>query len=142
MGNVDNCQVGLYLGDVTRVEQVLVANAEHQIEQCLQRGKSEAGMADYQTRRLEGWYHHQTLSMLAVWCLVGEAKRGKKHRASLTVPQVREVLSRILHRECGCGSDERIAGECTKRLERNELARMYLYEKRKLFAPLRSHPSK
>jgi SRSO17 transposase len=60
-----------------------VANAEHRIEQCLQRGKSEAGMADYQTRRLSGWYHHQTLSMLAVWFLVEEARRGKKHGAGV-----------------------------------------------------------
>lgn len=60
-----------------------VANAEHRIEQCLQRGKGEAGMADYQTRRLSGWYHHQTLSMLAVWFLVGEARRGKKNGAGV-----------------------------------------------------------
>jgi SRSO17 transposase len=60
-----------------------LANAEHRIEQCLQRGKSEAGMADYQTRRLSGWDHHQTLLMLAVWFLVEEARRGKKHGAGV-----------------------------------------------------------
>ena len=55
-----------------------VANAEHRIEQCLQRGKSEAGLADYQTRSWAGWHHHQTLSLLAVWFLVQETQRGKK----------------------------------------------------------------
>jgi len=55
-----------------------VANAEHRIEQCLQRGKSEAGLADSQTRRWEWWYHHRTLSLLAVWFLVRETRRGKK----------------------------------------------------------------
>ena len=55
-----------------------VANAEHRIEHCLQRGKSEAGMADYQTRSWLGWHHHQTLSLIAVWFLVQETHREKK----------------------------------------------------------------
>ncbi len=59
-------------------ELARVANAEHRIEQCFQRGKSEAGMADYQTRSWLGWHHHQTLSMLAVWFLVLETTREKK----------------------------------------------------------------
>jgi SRSO17 transposase len=58
-----------------------VANAEHRIENCLQRCKSEAGMADYQTRSWLGWHHHQTLSLLAVWFLIQETWRGKKNHA-------------------------------------------------------------
>jgi len=64
-------------------ELARVANAEHRIEQCLQRGKSEAGLADYQTRSWLGWHHHQTLSMLAVWFLVLETRRGKKGDAGV-----------------------------------------------------------
>jgi SRSO17 transposase len=60
-----------------------VANAEHRIEHCLQRGKSEAGMADYQTRSWLGWHHHQTLSLLAVWFLIQETRRGKKCDTSI-----------------------------------------------------------
>jgi SRSO17 transposase len=63
-------------------ELARVANAEHRIEHCLQRGKSEAGLADYQTRRWEGWHHHQTLSLIAAWFLVQETRRGKKTDAS------------------------------------------------------------
>jgi SRSO17 transposase len=55
-----------------------VAKAEHRIEECLQRGKSEAGLADYQVRTWLGWHHHITLSMMATWFLVLEAQRGKK----------------------------------------------------------------
>jgi SRSO17 transposase len=55
-----------------------VANAAHRIEQCIQRGKSEAGMADYQVRTWLGWHHHITLSLIATWFLVQEARRGKK----------------------------------------------------------------
>ena len=55
-----------------------VFKAEHRIEECLQRAKSEAGLADYQVRTWEGWHHHQTLALLATWFLVQETRRGKK----------------------------------------------------------------
>ena len=63
-----------------------VAKAEHRIEECLQRSKSEAGLADYEVRNWTGWQHHQTLSLLATWFLVQETERGKKMDASDDVP--------------------------------------------------------
>ena len=54
------------------------AQAEHRIEECLQRAKSEAGLADYEVRHWRGWHHHQTLSLIATWFLVAESRRGKK----------------------------------------------------------------
>lgn len=59
-----------------------VATAEHRIAECLQRSKSEAGLADYEVRHWTGWHHHQTLSFLATWFLVTETERGKKMDAS------------------------------------------------------------
>src|SRR5882724_9570065 len=59
-----------------------VAQAEHRIEECLQRSKSEAGLADDEVRNWTGWHHHQTLSLLATWFLVTETQRGKKMDAS------------------------------------------------------------
>jgi SRSO17 transposase len=61
------------LGEFARV-----AKAEHRIEECLQRSKSEAGLSDYEVRNWTGWQHHQTLSLLATWFLVRETARGKK----------------------------------------------------------------
>ena len=55
-----------------------VAKAEHRIEECIQRAKSQAGLADYEVRNWKGWHHHQTLSLIATWFLVQEARRGKK----------------------------------------------------------------
>jgi SRSO17 transposase len=55
-----------------------VIKAGHRIEECLQRAKGEAGLADYQVRTWEGWHHHQALALLATWFLTGETRRGKK----------------------------------------------------------------
>jgi SRSO17 transposase len=55
-----------------------VATAAHRIEECLQRSKSEAGLADYEVRHWKGWHHHQTLSLIATWFLVLETDRGNK----------------------------------------------------------------
>jgi len=59
------------------VEFARVAKAEHRIEDCLERAKSEAGLGQYQVRNWEGWHHHQTLSLLATWFLTQETRRGK-----------------------------------------------------------------
>ncbi len=68
--------------DIRLAEFVRAAKAEHRIEECIQRSKSEAGLADYEVRTWRGWHHHQTLSLIATWFLVTEARRGKKIHAS------------------------------------------------------------
>ena len=55
-----------------------VAKAQHRIEECIQRAKSEAGLADYEVRNWKGWHHHQILSLIATWFLTTETRRGKK----------------------------------------------------------------
>jgi SRSO17 transposase len=52
--------------------------AEHRVEECLQRAKGEAGLADYEVRTWRGWHHHQALALVATWFLTTEARRGKK----------------------------------------------------------------
>jgi SRSO17 transposase len=63
--------------DTPLPEFARVAKAEHRIEECLQRAKSEAGLADYEVRNWVGWHHHQTLSLIATWFLIQETRRGK-----------------------------------------------------------------
>jgi SRSO17 transposase len=118
-------------------ELARVAKAEHRIEECLQRGKSEAGLADYEVRTWAGWHHHQTLSLLACWFLVRETLLGKQWAPAITVPQVREGLAKLLREACGCYDPERIAREATRRLERTALARFYRWKQRNRLAPLR-----
>jgi len=59
-------------------ELARVVKAEHRIEDCLKRAKSEAGLSDYEVRTWAGWHHHQVLSLIALWFLVVETRRGKK----------------------------------------------------------------
>jgi SRSO17 transposase len=55
-----------------------VALSAHRVEEAIKRGKSEAGLADYEVRTWRGWHHHQTLSLIAAWFLTSETQRGKK----------------------------------------------------------------
>ena len=64
--------------DTPLAEFARVAKAAHRIEECLDRAKGEAGLADYEVRTWRGWHHHQTLSLLATWFLTQETRRGKK----------------------------------------------------------------
>ena len=70
-------QLAAELGRTPLPEFARVFNAEHRIEQCLQRAKGEAGLSHYQVRTWRGWHHHQTLSLIATWFLTQEARRGK-----------------------------------------------------------------
>ena len=80
--NQEVVKVDYYLSNAaaeTSLEEFArVAKAGHRIEECLQRSKSEAGLADYEVRNWVGWQHHQTLSLLATWFLERETQRGKK----------------------------------------------------------------
>src|SRR5262245_21686657 len=60
-----------------------VFKAEHRVEECLQRAKGEAGLADYEVRTWRGWHHHQALALVATWFLTQEARRGKKMDAGV-----------------------------------------------------------
>ena len=75
--------------------------AQPRVEECLQRAKGEAGLADYEVRTWRGWYHHQALALTATWFLTLEARRGKKMDTSADSGAVTEV---------DCGSDPAAAG--------------------------------
>ena len=72
--------------DVPRRELARAAKAEHRIEECLQRGKSETGLGDYEVRGWGGWHHHQALSLMAAWYVNCELRSGKKIGARHDVP--------------------------------------------------------
>ena len=63
--------------NVSLHELARVAKAAHRIEECFERAKGEAGLADYQVRNWDAWHRHQTLSLMAAWFLNEETRRGK-----------------------------------------------------------------
>ncbi|MGE3818125.1 MAG: transposase [Isosphaeraceae bacterium] len=63
--------------ETTLKELARVAKASHRVEECFERAKGEAGLADYQGRNWKAWHHHQTLAILAAWFLTEETRRGK-----------------------------------------------------------------
>ena len=113
-----------------------VAKAEHRLAECLQRSKSAAGLVDYAGRHWTGWHHHQTLSCIATWFLVTETRRGKKWTPAMTLPQIRDGIALLLHQACPCGTMSRLLHERERRLQRNELARLYHWKQRNRLAPL------
>src|SRR5215469_16621258 len=77
--------------DRSLVEFARVFKAAHRVEECLQRAKGEAGLADYEVRTWRGWHHHQALALVATWFLTVEARRGKKMDASVDRESVAET---------------------------------------------------
>ena len=63
---------------VARVAQA--HGRRHGVEEVLQAGKGEVGLAQYEVRSWVGWHHHMTLSLLALWFVILEKRRLEKKR--------------------------------------------------------------
>jgi SRSO17 transposase len=58
-----------------RAALVRVHGERHRVEEVLQEGKGEVGLADYEVRGWVGWHHHMTLALLALWFVTLERRR-------------------------------------------------------------------
>jgi SRSO17 transposase len=114
-----------------------VAKAEHRVEECLQRAKGEAGLADYEVRTWRGWYHHQALALTATWFLTVEARRGKQWTPALTVSQLQKLIAGVLQRRLGTGRSGYMRRTATRRVRRIEEARFYRWKALNRLAPRR-----
>jgi len=86
---------------------VRVGSERHRIEEALQEGKGEIGLAHYEVRSWVGWHHHMTLSFLALWFLVLEKRRvGGKNSGHDDPPsaaafhQTAATAAAVLKRHC------------------------------------------
>ena len=66
--------------EVALVRVVEAQGRRHGVEELLQAGKGEVGLAQYEVRSWVGWHHHMTLSLLALWFLILEKRRLEKKR--------------------------------------------------------------
>jgi SRSO17 transposase len=123
------------LEEPSLAELARVIKAGSCIEASFKRGKSEAGMDAYQVRTWEGWHHHMTLTLIAVWFLIGETHRGQQLTPALTLPQMRYGLSVLLMEVfCTPGMDS-LCRQVQRQLLRNESARFYHHHTRKCIPP-------
>src|SRR5215831_15351150 len=116
-------------------ELACVITAGTCIEASFKRGKSEAGMDEYQVRTWEGWHHHMALTLIAVWFLIKETHRGQQWTPALTLPQVRYGLSVLLLEVFCIPGIDSICRQVHQQLLRNELVRFYHHRTRKCVPP-------
>jgi SRSO17 transposase len=123
------------LEEPSLAEVARVIKAGGCIEASFKRGKSEAGMDEYQVRTWEGWHHHMALSLIAVWFLIRETHQGQQLTPALTLPQVRYGLSLLLLEVFYTPGIASICRQVQRQLLRNELARFYHHRTRKCIPP-------
>jgi SRSO17 transposase len=86
----------------TTLEKFVQVHARrHGIEEMLQRGKGEVGLADYEVRSWMGWHHHMTLSLLALWFLTRETERAGGENASTHFAADARVVRSLAHVAAG-----------------------------------------
>jgi hypothetical protein len=105
------------------------------IEASFKRGKGEVGMDEYQVRTWQGWHHHMALTLIAVWFLIEETRRGQQWTPALTLPQVRYGLSLLLLEALYTPGTDSICSQVQWQLLRNESARFYHHRTRKCIPP-------
>ena len=60
--------------DVALEELVRVKHERHRVEQLFEEAKGETGLGDYEVRGWQGWHHHITLALLALWFFLLEKR--------------------------------------------------------------------
>lgn len=68
------------------------------IEHSFREAKSECGMADYQVRRWDAWYHHMALVMLGTLFLVKQKKAARQQWPMLSFNDLVTALEHLLPR--------------------------------------------
>jgi SRSO17 transposase len=81
------CNIGI--NERTHQEFAFMQAQRHWVERAFEDGKGELGMADYQVRKYNAWYHHQALVMLAMQYVNKKKTELKKDLPLLSVRDVR-----------------------------------------------------
>jgi SRSO17 transposase len=85
-----------------------VHSERHRVEEVLQEGKGEVGLAHYEVRSWVGWHHHMTLALLALWFLTLERRRlGGKNPGRDTAPGATDLQPAAARPASQPGADRR-----------------------------------
>jgi len=66
------------------------------IERAFQEAKKEAGLAEYQARSWQAWYHHMALAMMALLFLLRERQLQSEAMPLLSASDVKTLLAKLL----------------------------------------------
>ena len=119
--------------EISLEELVRTAAARYWIEDCFERAKGQVGLADYEVRSWDGWHHHMALSLLGLWFLVKEQRRLKRSTPAITLQQSKAAIAELLRNPEL--SARTLAERITRKLKRNELARIAHWKKSRKLAP-------
>ena len=103
----------------------------------IKRGKSEAEMADDHVRKGVGWHHRIARSLLAMWFMIREARRGKKHTPALTIPRLRDRIASLWVDRLRSNRPANARCRPSRWFQRNERARFSRDRKRNLLPILK-----
>lgn len=82
--------------EVPLQELVFGHGQRHKVEELFQQGNEEVGLDHYEVRGWEGWHHHMTLALLALWFLVLERRRlGEKKTGADGGPSARDLHAAV-----------------------------------------------
>jgi SRSO17 transposase len=85
-----------------------VHGERHRIEEVLQEGKGEVGLAHYEVRGWVGWHHHMTLALVALWFLTLERRRlGGKNAGRDAAPGAADLQPAAARPASQSGADRR-----------------------------------
>ena len=114
------------------------SRAQHRIEESLKRAKGEGAWPTIRCGRGRGWHHHQTAFVDRNLVPPRRRPGGEKIQTpALTVPQLRALIAGVLNRHLGCYRIAHIRRTATRRLRRNEEARLYHWKRRNRLPPRR-----
>jgi SRSO17 transposase len=92
---------------------VRVHGERHRIEEVLQEGKGEVGLAHYEVRGWVGWHHHMTLALLALWFLTRERRQlGEKSTGRDAAPGAADLQPVAPRPGSQSGADRRGGQPC------------------------------
>ena len=69
------------------------------IEEDFELAKGEVGLDHYEVTKYRGWYHHITLSLLALAFLKAVQREWGKNGAPASVPEIRQLLEVVMRME-------------------------------------------
>lgn len=83
-------------GRLTLQRMVFMQAQRYWIERCFQDAKSEMGLADYQVRKWQAWYHHMALVMLGMLFLLKERIFFQREHPLLSMRDLRLLMQALL----------------------------------------------